>query len=144
MLKNYKKKDAKALYFLYRAVDESVFPRIEILNTSKEAWKTLKIAYQGMEKVKTAKPQFIEEKYSDKSLEKIVNVKNCLSHDEDDEEMVETHPQIAAPTQGQQETPLRRNECASPSTPNEATNEEPMNGRKELKFLEDLFKEYGV
>eukprot|EP00253_Pinus_taeda_P029616 PITA_29616 len=61
--------------------------------------------------------QFIEEKAWDGSIEKTVNVKNCLSHDEDDEEMAETHPQTAVPTQGQQTTPLRRNESASPSTP---------------------------
>ena len=108
-----------------------------------------------------------------------MNVKNCLSHDEDDEKIAEIHPQAATPTQGQQETPLRRNESASPSTPRggnssassstctpnervvaEATtptttvfNKDhgrslevilPINRRKELKFLEDLFKEYGV
>jgi len=61
--------------------------------------------------------QFIEEEAWDGSIEKTVNVKNCLSHDEDDEEMAEIHPQTAMPTQGQQETPLRRNESASPSTP---------------------------
>ena len=61
--------------------------------------------------------QFIEEDAWDGSIEKTVNVKNCLSHDEDDEEMVEIHPSIVAPTQGQQRTPLRRNESASPSTP---------------------------
>eukprot|EP00253_Pinus_taeda_P004978 PITA_04978 len=61
--------------------------------------------------------QFIEEEAWDGSIEKTVNVKNCLSHDEDDEEMAEMHPQTATPTQGQQATPLRRNESASPSTP---------------------------
>ena len=40
-----------------------------------------------------------------------------MSHDEDDEEMAEIHPQTIAPTQGPQGTPLRRNESASPSTP---------------------------
>eukprot|EP00253_Pinus_taeda_P026770 PITA_26770 len=60
--------------------------------------------------------QFIEEEAWDGSIEKTVNVKSSLSHDEDDDEMVEIHPQTAAPTQGQQETPLRRNESASPST----------------------------
>eukprot|EP00253_Pinus_taeda_P030339 PITA_30339 len=61
--------------------------------------------------------QFFEEEAWDGSIEKTVNVKNCFSHDEDDEEMAEIHPQTAAPTQGQQRTPLRRNESASPSTP---------------------------
>ena len=55
MLKRNKKKDSKALFLLYQAVHESVFPRIAVANKSKEAWKTLKTAYQGMEKVKTAK-----------------------------------------------------------------------------------------
>eukprot|EP00253_Pinus_taeda_P013787 PITA_13787 len=61
--------------------------------------------------------QFIEEQAWDGRIEKTVNVKNCLSHDEDDEEVAEMHPQTAAPTQGQQGTPLRINEGASPSTP---------------------------
>eukprot|EP00253_Pinus_taeda_P023712 PITA_23712 len=61
--------------------------------------------------------QFIEEEAWDGSIEKTVNGKNSLSHDEDGEEVAEIHPQTAALTQGQQETPLRRNESASPSTP---------------------------
>eukprot|EP00253_Pinus_taeda_P018754 PITA_18754 len=59
--------------------------------------------------------QFIGEEAWDGSIEKTVNVKSSLSHDED-EEMAEIHPQTTAPTQGQQGTPLRRNESASPST----------------------------
>jgi len=46
-----------------------------------------------------------------------VNVKHCLSQDENGDELAEIHPQIVAPTQDQQGTPLRRNESASPSTP---------------------------
>eukprot|EP00253_Pinus_taeda_P005116 PITA_05116 len=54
-LKSDKKKDAKALFFLFQSVHESVFPRIAAATKSKEAWDILKTAYQGMEKVKTAK-----------------------------------------------------------------------------------------
>ena len=61
--------------------------------------------------------KFIEEEAWDGSIEKTMNVKSCLSHDDNEEEMVEIHPSIAAPTQRQQGTPLRRNESASPSTP---------------------------
>eukprot|EP00253_Pinus_taeda_P028656 PITA_28656 len=61
--------------------------------------------------------QFIEKEAWDGSIERTVNVKNCLSHDEDDEEMAEIYPQTAVPTQGHEATPLRRNESASPSTP---------------------------
>eukprot|EP00253_Pinus_taeda_P023366 PITA_23366 len=57
--KSDKKKDAKALFFLFRSVHESVFPRIAAAKKSKEAWDILKIAYQGMEKVKTAKLQML-------------------------------------------------------------------------------------
>eukprot|EP00253_Pinus_taeda_P003326 PITA_03326 len=59
LLKSNKKKDSKALYFLYQAVHESVFPRIEAAKRSKETWQTLMIAYQGMEKVKTTKLQLL-------------------------------------------------------------------------------------
>ena len=52
--------------------------------------------------------QFIEEEAWDGSIEKIVNVKSCLSHDENEDEMAEIHPSLAPlppPTQGQQGTP---------------------------------------
>ena len=55
-----------------------------------------------------------------------MNVKSCLSHDYNEEEMAEIHPSLAAPpppTQGQQgtpqagmRTPLRSDDSASPST----------------------------
>jgi len=44
--------------------------------------------------------QFIEEESWNGSIEKIMNLKTSLSHDEDDKEMAEIHPQAAAPTQG--------------------------------------------
>ena len=59
LLKRNKKNDSRALYFLYQAVHESVFPRIAVAKRSKEAWKNLKTAYQGMEKVKTSKLQLL-------------------------------------------------------------------------------------
>ncbi|MCY6524883.1 DUF4219 domain-containing protein, partial [Actinobacillus pleuropneumoniae] len=59
LLKSNRKKDSKARMLLYLAVDQGVFPRLAAAKTSKEAWQTLKIAYQGMEKVKTAKLQLL-------------------------------------------------------------------------------------
>ena len=53
LLKSNRKKESKALFYLYQAVHESVFPRIVEAKRSKDAWDTLKVAYQGMEKVKT-------------------------------------------------------------------------------------------
>jgi len=91
--------------------------------------------------------QFIEEEAWDGSIEKTVNVKNCLSHDEDDEEMVEIHPQTASPTQGQQGTPLRRNESASPSTPQGGNSSAssstctPSERGKKFRNLSDIYDE---
>ena len=55
ILKRNRKKESKALFLLYQAVNESVFPRIASTKRSKDAWENLKVAYQGMEKVKTTK-----------------------------------------------------------------------------------------
>eukprot|EP00253_Pinus_taeda_P031937 PITA_31937 len=73
-LKSYKKKDPKALLFLYQAVHESVFPRIAAAKTSKEAWKTLKIAYQGMEKVKTTKLQLLRRDFENLCMKESDNI----------------------------------------------------------------------
>eukprot|EP00253_Pinus_taeda_P030091 PITA_30091 len=52
-LKSNRKKDAKALFFLFQSVHESIFPRIAATTKSKEAWDILKTAYQGMEKIRS-------------------------------------------------------------------------------------------
>nr|GEZ63560.1 DUF4219 domain-containing protein/UBN2 domain-containing protein [Tanacetum cinerariifolium] len=43
------KKDAKALFFIQQAVDETIFLRIAAANSDKEAWDTLKMEYQVQE-----------------------------------------------------------------------------------------------
>ncbi|KAK2966032.1 hypothetical protein RJ640_012291 [Escallonia rubra] len=50
-LRENKKEDAKALYFIQVAVSTSIFPRIIGANRSKEAWDTLKNEFQGSEKI---------------------------------------------------------------------------------------------
>jgi hypothetical protein len=59
LLKNTRKKDSKALFYLFQAVHESIFSRILAATKSKQAWDTLQTAYQGMSKVKTAKLQML-------------------------------------------------------------------------------------
>nr|GME07708.1 Retrovirus-related Pol polyprotein from transposon TNT 1-94 [Ipomoea batatas] len=49
-LKEAKKKDAKALFFLQQSVSDSLFPRIASAATSKEAWQSLKTEFQGSTK----------------------------------------------------------------------------------------------
>ena len=63
-----KKKDAKALFFLFQSVHESVFPRIAASTKSKEAWDILKTAYQGMGKVKIAKLQMLRRGFETLSM----------------------------------------------------------------------------
>eukprot|EP00253_Pinus_taeda_P029735 PITA_29735 len=91
--------------------------------------------------------QFIEEEAWDGSIEKTVNVKQCLSHDEDDEEVTGMHPQTTVPTQGQQGTPLRINESASPSTPQGGNSSAssstctPNERGKKFRNLSDIYDE---
>ncbi|KAI5336607.1 hypothetical protein L3X38_015875 [Prunus dulcis] len=56
-LKETRKKDKKALFFIFQAVDEAIFERISSCTTSKQAWDTLFASYKGEEKVKMARLQ---------------------------------------------------------------------------------------
>eukprot|EP00253_Pinus_taeda_P026417 PITA_26417 len=80
LLKSNRKKDSKALVFLYQAVHESVFPRIAAAKTSKEAWQTLKTAYQGMEKVKTAKLQLLRRDFENLCMKESDNIDSFFTH----------------------------------------------------------------
>eukprot|EP00253_Pinus_taeda_P024602 PITA_24602 len=80
LLKSNRKKDSKALVFLYQAVDQSVFPRIAAAKTSKEAWQTLKTAYQGMEKVKTTKLQLLRRDFENLNMKESDNIDSFFTH----------------------------------------------------------------
>eukprot|EP00253_Pinus_taeda_P026414 PITA_26414 len=80
LLKSNRKKDSKALVFLYQAVDQSVFPRIAAAKTSKEAWQTLKTAYQGMKKVKTTKLQLLRRDFENLSMKESDNIDSFFTH----------------------------------------------------------------
>ena len=80
ILKSNRKKDAKALFLLYQAVNESVFPRIAVAKRSKDAWETLKIAYQGMEKVKTAKLQLLRRYFETLCMKEYDNIDSFFTH----------------------------------------------------------------
>ncbi|KAF7832378.1 Retrovirus-related Pol polyprotein from transposon TNT 1-94 [Senna tora] len=56
-LRENKKKDARALFFLQQAVSNDIFSRISAATTSKGAWQTLKTEFQGSSKVITVKLQ---------------------------------------------------------------------------------------
>eukprot|EP00253_Pinus_taeda_P009497 PITA_09497 len=80
LLKSNRKKDSKALVFLYQVVDQSVLPRIPAAKTSKEAWQTLKTTYQGMEKVKTAKLQLQRRDIENLCMKKSDNIDSFFTH----------------------------------------------------------------
>ena len=46
-LKENKKKDKKVLFFIYQAVDETIFERISTSTSSKDAWVMLYKCYRG-------------------------------------------------------------------------------------------------
>eukprot|EP00253_Pinus_taeda_P026344 PITA_26344 len=80
LLKSNRKKDSKALVFLYQALYKSVFPRIAGAKTSKEAWQTLKTAYQGMEKVRTAKQQLLRRDFENLCMKESNNIDSFFTH----------------------------------------------------------------
>ena len=79
-MKSNRKKESKALYYLYQAVNESVFPRIAAAKRSKDAWETLKEAYQGMEKVKTTKLQLLRRDFETLCMKESDNVDTFFTH----------------------------------------------------------------
>ena len=59
LLRENMKKDSKALFYIFQAVHESVFPMVAATTKSNQECDTVQIAYQGMEKVKTTKLQML-------------------------------------------------------------------------------------
>ena len=80
LLKSNRKKDSKALFHLYQAVHESVFPRIVEVNRSKDAWDTLHTSYQGMEKVKTIKLQLLRRDFETLYMKEPDNIDSFFTH----------------------------------------------------------------
>ncbi|XP_077221031.1 uncharacterized protein LOC143854809 [Tasmannia lanceolata] len=56
-LKDNRKKDTKALFFIYQAVDKVIFERISSMTSAKEACDTLYTSYKGEDKVKLVRLQ---------------------------------------------------------------------------------------
>ncbi|KAE8734503.1 hypothetical protein F3Y22_tig00000764pilonHSYRG00191 [Hibiscus syriacus] len=56
-LKDSRKRDKKALYLIYQALDDDDFEKISSASSSKEAWKNLQTSYKGSEQVKKVRLQ---------------------------------------------------------------------------------------
>ncbi|KAI3789477.1 hypothetical protein L2E82_02274 [Cichorium intybus] len=79
MSKEIQKKDAKALFFIQQAVDESIFSRIAAAKTAHEAWSILKIEYQGSAKVITVKLQSLRRDFETANMKSQETVQEYLA-----------------------------------------------------------------
>ena len=68
------KKDSKALFYIFQAVHESIFPRVAVATKSKKPWDTLETSYQGMEKVKTTKLQMLRRDFGTLCMKEYDNI----------------------------------------------------------------------
>lgn len=78
-LKENKKRDAKALFFLQQSVSDSLFSRIASATTSKEAWQTLETEFQGSAKVIEVKLQSLRSDFETLRMDTNENVQDYLS-----------------------------------------------------------------
>ena len=62
-LRDLRKKDAKALFFIQKAMDDVIFRHISTATRSKEAWDGLNTTYKGTVKVVTFKLQTLCRKF---------------------------------------------------------------------------------
>ena len=74
VLREQRKKDGKALFFIHQAMHESILPRIAAKINAKEAWDTLETAYQGLDKVKTSKLQILRKDFESLCMKDSENV----------------------------------------------------------------------
>ena len=77
VLREQRKKDGNALFFIHQAMHESILPRIVAKTNAKEAWDTLEAAYQGLDKVKTSKLQILRKDFESLSMKDSENVDTC-------------------------------------------------------------------
>ena len=73
-LREQRKKDGKALFFIHQAMHERILPRIAAKNNAKEAWDTLETAYEGLDKVRTSKRQILIRDFESLSIKDSENV----------------------------------------------------------------------
>jgi hypothetical protein len=80
LLKENKKKDSKALFFIQQAMEESIFPKVVAATRSKQAWESLQIAYQGRSKVKTTKLQILRRDFENLQMKVTDSIDSFFTH----------------------------------------------------------------
>ncbi|KAL4334611.1 hypothetical protein GQ457_07G011520 [Hibiscus cannabinus] len=80
-LRDYKKKDAKALFFIQQAVDDAIFSsRISAATKAKEAWDALKNGYQGTTRVLTVKLQTLRRQFESFRMKEGESIHDCSNN----------------------------------------------------------------
>uniref|UniRef100_A0A803MD58 Retrovirus-related Pol polyprotein from transposon TNT 1-94-like beta-barrel domain-containing protein n=1 Tax=Chenopodium quinoa TaxID=63459 RepID=A0A803MD58_CHEQI len=78
-LKENRKKDAKALFFIQSALDDDIFPRITAATSAHEAWETLKQEYLGDQRVIKVRLQTLRSDFAKLAMGEKEHVQNYLS-----------------------------------------------------------------
>jgi hypothetical protein len=79
-LKDQRKKDGKALFYIHKSMHESMLPRVASAKKDKEAWDILQTSYQGMDKVKTSSLQIIRRDFETLSMKDTYSVDSFYTH----------------------------------------------------------------
>ena len=74
VLREQRKKDGKALFYIHQAMHESILPTVAAKINAKKAWDTLETAYQGLDKVKTSKLQILRRDFEYLSMKDLDTV----------------------------------------------------------------------
>ncbi|KAH0637940.1 hypothetical protein KY285_035752 [Solanum tuberosum] len=78
-LKQIRKKDAKALFFIQQAVHGTIFSRIAATTSSRDAWLIMKIEFQGSSMVNTVKLQSLRRDFETLFMKNNESVQDFLS-----------------------------------------------------------------
>jgi hypothetical protein len=79
-LKDQRKKDGKAFFYIQQAMHESILPRFASANQAKEEWHILQTSYQGMDKVNTSRLQIIRRDFETLSMKETDSIDSFYTH----------------------------------------------------------------
>ena len=78
-MKENRRKDSKALFFLQQAVHETIFSRIAAAKTAKQAWQILKTEFQGFSRVVAVKMQTLRQEFETLQMKSNESVQEFIS-----------------------------------------------------------------